>query len=135
MKKPKDHIGQKIKRIRAFKGMNQEELARAIGKTRSLISHFERTGNINKYTLREIADALQIDVETIENIQDNYANYSTTGKENALPNYKTGKITEGTNLSRDQHYQMNTQLQNEISFLKDTINHQWQLLHELAKKK
>jgi transcriptional regulator with XRE-family HTH domain len=45
MKKTKDHIGQKIKRIRAFKGMNQEELARAIGKTRSLISHFERTGN------------------------------------------------------------------------------------------
>ena len=40
--------------------MSQEDLAKAIGKTRSLISHLETSGNINKYTLQEIATALKI---------------------------------------------------------------------------
>lgn len=132
MKKTKDHIGQKIKRIRAFRGMNQEELAKAIGKTRSLISHFERTGNINKYTLREIADALQIEVEDIENIPEDDARY---GSENKEKFYQSVKPAQELHFTRDQNYQLHSQLQNEISFLKDTINHQWQLLHELAKKK
>ena len=69
MKSKKEHFGHKLKRIRSIHGMSQEELASAIGKTRSLISHLETSGNINKYTLQEIAAALKIDTATIENFK------------------------------------------------------------------
>ena len=48
-----EHLGKKIKKIRAFNGMTQEELALAINKTRSMVSHIERTGEANYYTLKE----------------------------------------------------------------------------------
>ncbi len=122
MKKAKDHIGQKIKRLRAFKGMNQEDLAKAIGKTRSLISHFERSGNINKYTLQEIAAALGVDVESIEQTDISASKQSIEFLE--APFIKNNKCQETIDKQKE-----------EIVFLKDTINHQWKLLHELAKKR
>lgn len=39
------HIGESLKRSRSYRGMTQAALAESIGKTRSLISFFERTGN------------------------------------------------------------------------------------------
>ncbi len=66
VKNSKDHIGQKIKRLRAFKGMTQEDLAIKVEKTRSLISYIERTGNINKQTLKEIILILESNPEEFE---------------------------------------------------------------------
>jgi transcriptional regulator with XRE-family HTH domain len=66
VKNKNNHLGQKIKRLRAFKGMTQEDLAAALGKTRSLVSYFERTGNINSYTLQEITLILGSNPEEIE---------------------------------------------------------------------
>ena len=43
-------MAKKIKRIRSYKGITQQQLADVIGKTRASI-FFERIGQINKYTL------------------------------------------------------------------------------------
>jgi len=48
--------------------MTQEQLADAIGKTRSLVSYFETTGNINKYTLQEISNVLGTNIHELENL-------------------------------------------------------------------
>lgn len=113
---------QKIKRLRAFKGMTQEELAAALGKTRSLVSYFERTGNINNYTLQEITLILGANPEEIELNEDgeNYnghANHNANGSNNGV----LQKLLD--------------QQQAEILFLKETINYQRQLLNELSKGK
>lgn len=101
--------------------MNQEDLGKAIGKTRSLISHFERTGIINKYTLKEIADALNIDLENLDN------------ENEVIPNQKL-EDSEMKIYNKD-FFQLTIEKQKEeINFLKETINHQWQLLQDLVKK-
>jgi transcriptional regulator with XRE-family HTH domain len=112
----KEHIGKKIKRLRSFRGMTQDDMAIALGKTRSLVSFLERTGKVNKYTLQEIANVLKISVEEIES-------GLTEVKELEQPSISKLDQT------------INEQLQKEIQFLKETINHQWTLLHELAKSK
>lgn len=101
--------------------MNQEDLGKAIGKTRSLISHFERTGNINKYTLQEIADALNIDLNNLENESLEITNHQL-------------EDPEKKSYSKDFCQRTIAKQKEEISFLKETINHQWQLLQELVKK-
>jgi transcriptional regulator with XRE-family HTH domain len=122
VKKQKDHIGIKIKRIRAYKGMNQEDLAKAIGKTRSLISHFERTGNVNKYTLIEIANALDIEVEELEAgiVKSSKNGMEESEKEIVV---KTDRLKEIIEKQKQ-----------EIKSLKNTVNNQWKLLHELSKR-
>jgi transcriptional regulator with XRE-family HTH domain len=107
--------------------MTQEDLAKAIGKTRSLVSHFERSGSINKYTLKEIADALGTDVHTLE----------TTGNTN--PDFYLGdkevKINPLDKKGKTDNQQEIKRLKEEIAFLKDTIDHQWKVIHELSGKK
>ena len=122
MKKKKQHIGQHIKRLRGFRGMNQEQLAKAIGKTRSLISHMERTGVVNDYTLKDIAAVLNVDVEEIEKGIIPATSLSTQDPEALM-------------IKQDPCKETISKQKEEISFLKDTINHQWQLLHELARKR
>jgi transcriptional regulator with XRE-family HTH domain len=122
VKSKKEHLGVKVKRIRGFRGMTQEQLAEAVGKTRSLISFYERTGNINRYTLMEIANALQISPEELES-------FNVDGNAN---------IAEASRISLDKNDLMQhllDQQRREIDFLKDTIAKQWQLLNELSKSK
>lgn len=111
-------MGQKIKRLRAYRGLTQEELARSLGKTRSLVSFFERTGNVNKYTLQEISQLLNTTPEELENDTIHVSPAAPTAHSFAGPQEK-----------------LISQLQEEISFLKETVNHQWQLLKELSKSK
>lgn len=49
------------------KGYTQQELAEKINRTRPLVSHIERTGKANHYTLRAICGVLGINPEGIEN--------------------------------------------------------------------
>ena len=118
MKKSKEHLGQKIKRLRAYRGLTQEDLARSLGKTRSLVSFFERTGNINKYTLQEISTLLNTTPEELENDKVHMSPAEHSDKTCAGPEEK-----------------LISQLQQEIVFLKETIHQQWQLLKELSKSK
>lgn len=114
------HTGKSIKRWRGFKGMTQQDLADAIGKTRSLVSHFERTGQINKYTLKEVADAMGLKVEELENID-----------EAGLRNAKE----EAQSYTKTSNEELVVQLNNEIKYLRETIDRQWKLINDLSKSK
>ena len=113
-KKIKQHIEVKLKRIRGYKGITQRQLADVIGKTRASI-FFERIGQINKYTLYDIASALNVGYDEIEKVDATEANTTNIA----------------TLLSQQN---LTEQLKTENDFLKDTINHQWALINELSKK-
>ena len=85
-KNEKEHLGNKIKRIRSFKGITQNQLSEMIGKTRSLVSFLERTGVVNKYTLQKIVHALNTTVEEIENLESVNENKSTPNLETSATN-------------------------------------------------
>lgn len=117
MKTQKDHLGKKIKRLRAYRGLTQEGLAEGLGKTRSLVSFLERTGNINKYTLQEIARILGVTPEEL--------NDTTSPSTVSEPtSYKQAEIQA----------KLVDQLRKENEFLKETIEHQWVLLKALSAK-
>jgi transcriptional regulator with XRE-family HTH domain len=102
--------------------MTQEELANALGKTRSLVSYFERTGNINTYTLQEITSILGANPEEISLDENGNRNEDPDNHVNG-----NGHPAVVQKLLDQQHA--------EILFLKETINFQWQLLNELSKSK
>ena len=116
MKFKKEHLGEKLKKIRVLHGMSQEDLAKAIGKTRSLISHLETSGNINKYTLQEIAAALKIETTAIENF--NYENVNILRDLNPKTEYNKDEIQR---------------LKEEITDLKATVKEQWKIIQNLTK--
>ncbi len=120
VQKKKEHIGLRIKKIRSYKGLKQEDLAKSIGKTRSLISHFERTGLINKYTLIDIAKALEVDVAMF----DSDSEYLKENSQNGLDAFSKKIMLE----------EIIEQQKLEIKFLKETINQQWLVINKLVKK-
>ncbi|KQO21568.1 transcriptional regulator [Flavobacterium sp. Leaf82] len=67
--KPK-HIGRNISRIRELRGMKQEILAEAIGISQQTISSIEGSEEIDTKRLVEIAKALGVTVEAIENFSE-----------------------------------------------------------------
>ena len=64
--KPK-HIGRNISRIRELRGMKQGALADAIGTSQQTISSIETSETVDFEKLVEIAKALGVTVEAIEN--------------------------------------------------------------------
>ena len=80
-------IGQKIKVLRAEKGISQQKLADLINKTRTLVSHIEVTSKVNFYTLTEIASVLDVSVShftdnqgSIHILKENKAEYSVVSE-------------------------------------------------------
>ncbi|MDY0986254.1 helix-turn-helix transcriptional regulator [Flavobacterium sp. CFBP9031] len=67
--KPK-HIGRNISRIRELKGMKQEALAIAIGLSQQTVSNIESSETIDNEKLTEIAKALGVTIEAIENFSE-----------------------------------------------------------------
>ena len=67
--KPK-HIGRNISRIRELRGMKQEALAQAIGSNQQAISGIEGSEEVDAKKLVEIAKALGVTVEAIENFSE-----------------------------------------------------------------
>ncbi|KAF2341540.1 helix-turn-helix domain-containing protein [Flavobacterium tistrianum] len=67
--KPK-HIGRNISRIRELKGMKQEALAIAIGLSQQTVSNIEASETIDEDKLVEIAKALGVTKEVIENFSE-----------------------------------------------------------------
>lgn len=100
--------------------MTQEELANAIGKTRSLVSYFERTGSVNKYTLQEIAAALNTRPEELEKLD---PEEQPILHENVPPYHENNELFK----------HLIEQQREEIRFLRETINQQWSLLNGNAK--
>jgi transcriptional regulator with XRE-family HTH domain len=76
--KPK-HIGRNISRIRELRGMKQEALAQAIGSNQQAISGIEGSEEVDSKKLVEIAKALGVTVEAIENFsEESVFNYFNT---------------------------------------------------------
>jgi transcriptional regulator with XRE-family HTH domain len=67
--KPK-HIGRNISRIRELRGMKQEALAEAIGISQQTISGIEGSEEVDTKRLIEVAKALGVTVEAIENFSE-----------------------------------------------------------------
>lgn len=67
--KPK-HIGRNISRIRELKGMKQEALAIAIGLSQQTVSNIEASETVDEERLEEIAKALGVTKEAIENFSE-----------------------------------------------------------------
>jgi len=104
----------KIKRLRAFRGMTQDGLARALGKSRSLVSFLERTGSVNPYTLNEICSILQTRPEELE---PGLAAWQDDGSGDYRLMAAKDELIE--------------RLKEENRFLRETISNQWKLFREL----
>ncbi len=66
----KNHIGRKISRIRELKGMKQDALAIALGVSQQTVSHIESSEELDDKRLKEIAEALGVSKEAIENFSE-----------------------------------------------------------------
>ena len=117
-KQLKNHLGKKLKKIRSFKGLTQEQLATKIGKSRPLISFFERTGNINKYTLQEIIQALDINLEVFDEME------TDTTMVKGIEIFSKSQSKDFAIIS----------LEKENEFLKATIQAQQKIIEDLVKK-
>lgn len=105
--------------MRVVRGLTQQDLANAIGKTRSLISHLERSGEANKHTLKEIADVFQVPVQTL-----------LSETEVSFPN---ANEPAGHYSSVSEAEKMIVQLQKEINFLKENTAKQWDWIFEFSR--
>ncbi len=109
-------IGQKIKVLRAEKGLNQQQLADLINKTRTLISHIETTSKVNFYTLEEISKALNVDVSYFTK---NLPSSALLGEANE----PYAKLEEKIK-----------QLDREVELLNEIVSHQKEIIKQLKQK-
>ncbi|MBU2900640.1 helix-turn-helix domain-containing protein [Maribacter dokdonensis] len=65
-----NHIGRKIGRIRELRGMKQETLAEELGISQQAISNIENSDKVEDARLEEIAKALGVTKEGIENFSE-----------------------------------------------------------------
>ena len=71
LNKPKKvHIGRNIARIRELKGMKQEALAAQLGVTQQTVSKMEQSEVIDDEKLKQIANALGVTTEAIQNFNE-----------------------------------------------------------------
>jgi|SRR5690606_3949392 len=77
-----NHIGRKISRIRELRGMKQEALAIELGISQQSVSLIEQSDTIEDKKLDEVAKALGVTKEAIENFSEELAiNYFNTFNE------------------------------------------------------
>ncbi|MCD0465677.1 helix-turn-helix domain-containing protein [Flavobacterium sp. ENC] len=90
------HIGRNISRIRELRGMKQEILGEAIGTSQKNISVIESSETVDPEKLKEIAKALGVTVEAIENFSEEsvfnffnnfYDNSANNGQGNGNTNH------------------------------------------------
>ncbi|RYD76913.1 MAG: XRE family transcriptional regulator [Sphingobacteriales bacterium] len=78
-----NHIGRKISRIRELRNMKQEALAQAMGTNQQAISILENSEVVEDEKLVEVAKALGVTVEAIENFSEEAViNYFNTYYDN-----------------------------------------------------
>ncbi|WP_437372221.1 helix-turn-helix domain-containing protein [Maribacter litoralis] len=65
-----NHIGRKIGRIRELRGMKQETLAEELGISQQAVSNIENSEKVDDAKLDEIAKALGVTKEGIENFSE-----------------------------------------------------------------
>lgn len=68
-------IGQKVERIRTFRGFKQEYLASKLGVSQQTVSKIEQQEEIEDALLKQIAEALGVTPEVIRNFDDDKITY------------------------------------------------------------
>lgn len=68
-----NHIGRKISRIRELRGMKQEALAMELGISQQSVSLMEQSETVEDEKLKEVAKALGVTKEAIENFSEELA--------------------------------------------------------------
>ncbi len=68
-------LGQKVERIRMFRGFKQEYLASKLGVSQQTVSKIEQQEEIEEDLLRQIAEALGVTPEVIRNFDDDKITY------------------------------------------------------------
>lgn len=91
-----NHIGRKIARIRELRGIKQETLAEELGISQQSVSQIEQSENLEDKKLVEIAKALGVTKDSIENfsedrliynIQNNYKGSNTGASSVSVSNF------------------------------------------------
>ena len=89
-------IGQKVERIRTFRGFKQEYLASKLGISQQSVSKIEQQEEIEEDLLKQIAEALGVTPEVIRNFDEDkityiinhqYNIYNNEIKDNATNNF------------------------------------------------
>jgi len=89
-------IGQKVERIRTFRGFKQEYLASKLGVSQQTVSKIEQQEEIEDDLLKQIAEALGVTPEVIKNFDEDkityiinhqYNIYNNEIKDNATNNF------------------------------------------------
>lgn len=107
------------------RGLTQSDLADKINKTRPLISHIEQTGKVHPYTLRLILDALDIDEDTLLQVNENYIPYVS----------RTTKTPDNTQKEdMDQMKKIIELLERENEALRRLVDTQEDMIRDLRKK-
>ncbi len=70
------HIGQKIERIRVFRGIKQEYLASKLGVSQQIISKIEQQADIEEELLNQIAEVLGVTPDVIKNFDEERVTYN-----------------------------------------------------------
>lgn len=69
------HIGQKIERIREFRGIKQEYLAKRLGISQQQVSKIEQQEEVEEELLKQIAEILGVSKEAIQNFDEDKITY------------------------------------------------------------
>src|ERR1700761_7863839 len=100
-------IGQKVERIRTFRGFKQEYLASKLGVSQQTVSKIEQQEEIEEDLLKQIAEALGVTPEVIKNFDEDkityiinhqYNIYNNEIKDNATNNFVFNPIEKITEL-------------------------------------
>lgn len=84
-------IGEKIERIREFRGIKQETLAATLGISQQSVSKLEKEESIDDEKLKRVADALGVTPEVIKNFDEQKVIYNINNVSNI-----TSTITDNT---------------------------------------
>lgn len=69
-------IGQKIERIRTYKGIKQEYLAAKLGMSQSRVSKIEKQENIEAELLKQICEILEVSAEAVKSFDNERITYN-----------------------------------------------------------
>lgn len=92
------HIGRNISRLRGFRGMKQDDMAKRLKMTQQNYSLIENSEHISDTVLKKIANVLDYDIEFIKQMPDAPYVYSNNQQGGNVVNYEFNPIDKITEL-------------------------------------
>ncbi len=88
------HIGKNVSRLRNFRGMKQDDMAKRLKMTQQNYSLIEKSEHITDAVLKKIADVLDYDVEFIKQMPDAPYVYSNNQQGGNVVNYEINPLNK-----------------------------------------